>query len=403
MSLDIGVCCFDDPYHPEGGWASIAGSVPKRVSGPHELSSAVLWVTNIPYKPYMALGYHKVPHIFDEQYFRTSVKLLAAEMGVSSSNKDAAVFCSRVFTRLVRYGHETLGIDLSSPGYRYYTLISAAISKPSMRKLPSAGILSDDLREGLKHAYQENQAITGISAPKGSYIKPFIVPRGAHARWLLTRSYPTGEKWSEIGKKDRKAVFGYENGGLVRGTKGVLEKLLNLSQDSAAIFRVEVVSTHKGYQNFSGFGVGSKTHRRWATLPEIINMSRYSKLSIDGGYQTTIGRIGLPESISLSDSEYSFSRGLFYENLWIALASPLYQTKSVSGINSYMRAYDRVACMKISESFVEHQYNIGSYGAGRVMIYIRPQEKKEVSSLSLSMGVIPPFELMDFSPGEDDV
>lgn len=394
----IGVVWFDDPAIALGGWYSINGEEPKRINSYGELSTDVLWVTNINYRLYKKINLTKTPHIFDEQYFRTSIRQICSEVGLLENPKELVVFASKVFTRVVALGEKHFRVNLSNPGYRYYSLLADRIMPSHMRKRPTESF-SLDLLEGIKQATQANQAIAGLKAPQGSAIQSFLIPRTAHAKWLLNQKYPAAGVWRPLAESSYSGVLGVEDGHQVKGSKAKINQLIELGNSSAAIFRVKQLSIDSFHRPFSTFSAGANHARRWATLPEILHMSRYSKIEIEGGYGIESAKLDILDSINLDDFDnqldYSYSIGLFLENVWVALTNPLYGNGQHTAVGAYMRAYDRIICARYAEKFAEYNYVIGSYGTGRVLVYVRPNENNVISEIALSEKLLPPMHMVN--------
>ncbi|MND11579.1 hypothetical protein D3C87_351490 [compost metagenome] len=391
--MTIGVCLFDDLSQAKGGWSSVNGSQATRISSMSELRSDIFWVTNLDYVSHRKLNLNKTPNIFDAQYFRSSLKLIASENGLLTNPTGLVEFASAVFSRIVDIGNKEMGISLDEPSYRYFTTVASAITPAFMRKRPECDNQLD-LMNGIKQSTQANQAMSGQKVAKGSSIKDFSFPRGAYARWLLSLPYPGASPWEEIKKAGSETILGVEDGVQIRGTISVLEKLKEWGKDHAVLLRVAVLGMDPFFKPFASFGVGVKYPRRWATLPEILNMSRYCKISLSGGYRTRLAKLDLLGDIDLESNEYSYSRGLFLENLWVSLANPMHSNEVYTAVGAYMRAYDRIACQRVAETFAEHQFRIGSFGSGRVMVYVSKPEEQIAGELALSAGMNPPFEMI---------
>ncbi|WP_425263652.1 hypothetical protein [Vibrio owensii] len=395
--MKIGVCLFDEPSLASSGWASIGGKQAFRISSTSELRSDVLWVSNVSYKYYRKLNLIQTPNIVDEQFFRTKLSTLIQEI---SANDDPSVLASKsaeVLQRTADLGLDLLSVDALNSSYRYFTGLQDAMLTPEMREQPF-GINSLDITDAIKQSTQENQAMSSQQTPRGSRAVPFVFPRGSYAKWLLSQKYPANNNWRPINARDGESVFGFEGGTKIRGTAGVIDKLYNLAENKAAMFRVAVLSTDPQYSGFAKFSAGKNGMiRRWATLPEIIEMSHYSKLAISGGYYTELSDLKLPDSIDLESDEFSFSRGLFYENLWVALSSAPYSKhgSNVSSIGAYMRAYDRIACGRAAASFTRYGFTVGSYGVGRLLVFMRTGEERTAREISLNLGLMPQMRIME--------
>lgn len=390
----VGVCHFDDPESASSGWASINGDKSFRVGSYNELQSNVLWVTNITYQAVRKLRLYTIPHIKGDQYFRTAYKFLANEKGLSDNATESAQQISMVFHRLSTYAIEKLGISFDNPGYRFSGLVADALM-PRYMKAVLQGPNSIEIKEAIKHSTQVNQAMS-CKTPLASTATSFIFPRGSYSNWLLSLDYPGDKPWEEVKDKDIASTLGFEDEIMVKGTKGILDKLLTMGKTHAVLLKVHVISMSKNYSDFQSFGAGSKTPRRWATLPEILYLSRFSKLKIEGGFKTPLRKLPLSDVIDLEKNEISFSKGLLLENICVGLATPLYgKADKSTAVGAYIRAYDRIACGRIAEAFNNQSFTIGSFGVGKITVFLRPNELKEAAKIGIENGVIPPMHMVN--------
>lgn len=390
----IGVCLFDDPKLASSGWASVAGETAKRISGAAELSSAEVWVTNVDFRTYRALSFHKAPHIFDTQYFRTSMRMLVKELGLEDDHKTAASVFSEIFTRTLKQAVDVFGLQPREPEYRFSSLLGGHLLSPRFRRGPQ-GPNAAEIQLGINHAYQANQAMFNRRPPQGSTAQVFTFPRERYARWLLSLPYPSGDRWKTIAHKESELVIGVQDGSEIPGTRAALQRLRKKAQTSAVFLRISVLSIDRFFQDFASFGVGGfdVKARRWATLPEVIEISRYSKISLMGGFQCPLTRLGLSDRLSTDARPFSFSRGLLLENAWVGLSGRINGSKDETALGAYMRAYDRLACNRVAEQFARYNVVIGSYGTGRVVAYVPENEKKAITQLALAKRVLPPLSM----------
>ena len=405
--IKIGVCCFDDVNDPEGGWASVAGDECYRVSGLSDLGSNLLWVTNLPYTSYKRLNLITSPHLFDTQFFRTSLDQIAKENGLEGEDQDLAEFCSMLFTKIANSGNDHFGVDLRSPGYRYHKLLSYSLIPDFARRRPD-GRFSGDIFDAIQNSTQSNQAMTGVTQPGGSRAVSFLFPRGPYAKWILSQRYPSGSKWTEIKQKNDSAVFGFEDGRVIRSTASVVERLEELGKTNAVFLRVVVHSMDPLYQRFASFGASGsygpsarQKHRRWATLPEVLEMSKYAKVEVKGGYMTPFHEGSLVEPAVLQTTGMSYATGLFLENAWVAMCSPIStQTgPTETMLGAYMRAYDRLACGRAAANFAKAGFVVGSYSVGRLIVFIRPGEEYQAAKHAFESGLLPPMSFMNKGQG----
>lgn len=388
--IPIGVCIFDDNQSPTGGWASISGAQAVRIRGIMDLRNDVFWVLSLDYKIVRKLGIYNAKNMSDAQFFRASVNHLMEESGIRDK-REQAVAASEMLSRVTAYSEQLFDIGVNGGGYRFYTTLADKIVPSSAKKKVDGPVDLMDVKEGLVQSYQSLQKMTG-KTPKGSSAKNFVYPRGSYYSWILGLDYPGGEDWKELSKKSYGAIFGFDSGHVISGTKTVIDRLTELGKKNAAIFRVTVHSQVSDTVDYQQFGNGADVIRRWATLPEILHLSRFSKLEISGGYSTPLSPLSISSQIKDSSNEFSISRGLLLENIFVALASPIYAAKSRhTALAAYMRAYDRIACARAAEYLVDSGgYVIGSFGLGRVTVFLRETEMDGASNIALQCGLMPP-------------
>lgn len=388
----VGVCWFDDDLVATEAWISVDGSSPEKIAGIGNLSYDVLWVTNLSYKAYRKLNLHNSQNIYDTQFFRTSIKILAHEYGLESDPARFAEVASKILTRVLGLGKNSLGISVENKVYRYTSLISDC-SLPRTYTMKPFGKNQVEISEAFKQATQANQAMSGRNKPAGSKTYNFTFPKSAYAKWILGQQVPVSDKWEKLPAKYLNKTLGVEDNNLVGATKTNREKLMSLGEKSAAIFRISVLGTEKTHSDFSYYGSGVFHNRGWATLPEVLEISRYSKVHIHYGYESELGSLEIPDGVDIDAGDFSVSKGLFLENFWVGLTSTVDSGKFYTSLGAFLRAYDRIACGRAAEVFARNSFVVGSYGTGRVVVCLRKSQFKSAVGLARECGLMPPIEL----------
>ncbi|MEZ8292751.1 hypothetical protein AB6D11_02735 [Vibrio splendidus] len=396
--MKVGVCIFDEPSLAKAGWASIAGSNSKRIQSVSELSSNVFWVTNIGYFDFKKLNLFQSSNIVEDQFFRVKLATLLYELQSSDDPRSGSEIASKVLNRVHEIGKKTLGIEITGSSYRYSSLIQNNCIDKLHSSKPS-GSNPQDISMAILQSTQENQVMSSRLQPRGSRAFPFSFPRGSYAKYLLSLKYPSSNEWKTIVASDGKKVFGVQNGKSLKGSEDILSKLQNHEQNGRGlILRTAVQNMEKSHQSFAQFGMGAnKMIRNWATGPEIIEMARYSKVEVNGGYYTNLEEIDLPDEIKLLlGDQFSVSHGIFLENYWVAISSAIYSKNqtNVCAIGAFMRAYDRIACGRAAEVFSRNNFVVGAYSLGRVLVFVRPGEEQTVKNIALELGLIPQPNIM---------
>ncbi|MBB4861413.1 hypothetical protein HNP46_000224 [Pseudomonas nitritireducens] len=387
--IKIGVCIFDDPKSPRGGFASIDGDSAFYVSGYHELSTETLWVTNLEFPVFRELNLLRLRHLTQAQYFRTSIRMLQVELGIVTGRRLAEVL-SKVFSRVASLGKAFLGADPKNYNYRYQQAISDRIFIPGMTE-PYSGLDSNVVQLVVDHSTQENQAMAGVKRPDRSSPVTFYYPRDAFAQWLFGRVYPTGSQWRAEDFK-REYTLGTKDGRKLSLTDSFIDKCAKNFRTSnrATFFNIAVLSHEASHRSFASFGAGAKEPRTWVTWPELLELLEYSVVTIYRAASTSSGLIRdhLPDycqSVGCGVSD-----GLLFENLYAALAAPV--NKRNTALGAYLRAYDRAACGRAAFEFHKAGFVVGSYGMGRVLVFLTEGQKERARQVALDNGLLCPLK-----------
>ncbi|SHH50510.1 hypothetical protein [Ferrimonas marina] len=395
--MKVGVCIFDHTDTATSGWRSSEGSEAERIDSISELATDTMWVTNLPYYDFRKLNLHRSPNIVDAQYFRSSIKLLTDELGLGETPDRLASVLSGFFSRMIAVA-ESNGISVQSPDYRYLKSLGLELATSLLRKRPR-GAFGKMLKEVWSQSTQQNQAMQNAMVPRGANAYAFTLPRGAYFRWILSQNFPSATHWEKHSFGADQIVIGVQDGVKLPGTTEAMAALKDLMKTKAGFFRLSVQSMDPHYQKFSAYGSGSNVMRGYASLPEILRLSQYSKIAIGDGWKADCGKLEFPERFDMAANEFSFSRGLLFENVFAAYGSSSLSDTYFPSITAYLRAYDRIACSYFAEAFQEFNFSVGSYSTGKIMVYVRPQEVTQVVNLALSLGLLPPMDLLMVAEG----
>lgn len=394
--MRVGVIIFDNEKSIDaGGWASEAGRESYRIAGIHHIDNNVIWLTNIGFKEFKDMELSKVSYLRESHYLRIKINSLINELGVRHNASESAQVLSKIFHRVAKFGNQAFGVDVNDFAYRYPNLLSDKIIPPEMKKSPSNN--GETIISNLKNATQliQNSIKSGPS-PQNKTPVTITIPRVAYNNYLLSLMYPDDREWSPVKFKEGGFDVGVDKkGNAIEGTKTRMAKLKTLSADNAFIFNVEVLSYEEEYSKFAMFGVGSNETRKWATYPEIVEMVKYCHLSIKKALKTSIGKLDHDLVDRNPSINFSYSKGIYLENLVNALCLPIDRT-IYNGVIPYIKSYDRAACFRLAEVFHKENYQIMSYGSGSVVLLVsnNQRDKEEFIGQCLSLGVMPPISML---------
>lgn len=409
----IGVCLFDDPTDPSSGcWFSVAGDEPKRASGVNALPSKITWVTNVKYNDFRQNGLSQLGNIKETHYMRTDTDKMIKELCSvkNDNNMDNSRILSEIFNRAVAFGSSNLGVQVFSGNYKYLSCIEDVVNLKTVKSKAFTDYAY--IQEAIENSYQANQGRLGVK-PNNAKDYTFTFPRTSYYRWLLNKRLPlNSDQFTAVSFKNGDLSIGIKDGRLLDYHNERFNKFSDMvkKDDFAYFFQVEVPHVEKSHSSFATFSCGNgsgrdSSKRTWASLPEILHLSRFSVVKIFNGYKTPLSH--LPSEITSliaknnADEldmieQASLSKGLFLENVFSMLAGKLGGSSgNNTALGAYLRSYDRMACLCVAEIFSSMGYAVGSYSTGRVLLFLKDNEVNEACGLAMLLGLIPPIGVIE--------
>lgn len=391
----LGVALFSDPKNPGDGFFSV-GEEAEPMNGVHELSSDTVWVTNIRPYDFMKNGFAQLRHLRSGNYFRTDVSYLIREMGIEGDLAEAATRLAEVFRRT---------LDVLSDAFDFAIEdVSLGVRQEITDQLVPVQIseaINDDpvLFDAVAQSIQYNQGRAGgANFPKGSKIHSFVMPRSALASYLASLALPCSKDWSKVSFKEGTLRVGKANGrvGWSLDSQASFENMLSASKSKFILLDIDVREIDRRSSSYKSFGVGDRTSRHWACLEEVAELSDYAIIDIREGYacEKVQGAVSLPDM----PDEFSFSRSLANEIISLGVASNRGKT-SPSPWAALVRAVERIILGRAADAFAAKGLCVGSYGTGRVNLFLRSSEHALAINVASSLGLTPPYSLIK-EPGD---
>lgn len=387
--MKIGVILFDDTKVGEQGWGAKSGHEAERFNGINELDQEYVWISNIEYNDFNHLSFRNVSYLRESHYMRSTIKSFIQELGLHNSPSEAAEILSNIFQRVIDFGYEMFGIDPREHSHRYANLLAQKILPMNMRKPPTHN--NESISDALEESTQLMQNNVG-RRPSGRKAITIHMPRIAYFNWLLKSKVPSSTEWKKIAFNSGEFEIGIDKGKEVEGTKSRMANLEKLSKDNAFMFNISIKSMESDYLSFASFGVGKKTSRTWVTFPELKELSRYARIEVRKGLKTSIGEIDGDVMDKDPTTNFSYSKGLFLENLVSALSTNV--DGVLNGVIPYIRANDRMACLKAAEILNSEGYFVMSYSFGKIVVLVPETSINDFIGKILSMGLQPPISLL---------
>lgn len=362
-------CVYFDDYGTEG-WASIAGATPLRITGTQDLSTNVLWITNLDWEGMRAKSIQQHPRFRMDNFLRIKLSSLAIELDIRNDGdvEQRVQVLAEIIDRVCRLSQSIFGIthfldDLPS------SLRASILSEKDARSYGSPIV-----DYAIKDAIQSWQRCETIS-PQGTNFYTWRFPRLDYAEYLLGFIIPTS-KWKRIKFDDEQDVKQYINENL--DFKPMLCKII--------VKRVK----DSTFAQIMPFGYGANRQRTWATGQEVLHYMRYADVEVTSLLAADDYRelnLRLPDFSSMT-GKISISMGVLAECCWRALSS-----KS-SPRAAWYSSWDRISCCKTAMVLAEAGISVKSYGSGALTLAVHPSQYQYVFDQCIKAGLTPPLNMV---------
>lgn len=370
--LVCGSILFDDPDTRTNGWLSKSGEEPERFESRRVPETNVVWITNL--SDYRAGQVGLSGRYRSHDFMRTKAAGIFREWGIERDPALGARILGKLFGRVMAVVSQNFSaLDLRTRNMKSLSDAIGAI-------IPAPKSISGDQRLGtiVQGAYKAYHPIEQIQQSRTgrSRFMAFVIPRFEHASKILSTPLPYGP-WDEFAE----GTPGFPP------PAGRIEWLGKLGRP--AVVRV----------NFSGRGDGPLTFvlngdgREWWTGEEVLAVAeKDDEISIDI-VEAHVARGTNPSPVSLPPggrlAELSPSFGLFAENLWVAAAS-IGTDGNRPPWSLFLRAVDRIECLRVATRLIEAQIAVTGMGYGTVNTFVpEDADPADILDLARSTGTFP--------------
>lgn len=398
----FGVVMFDDDKEPGVGWACVFGDkTPTRISGPEELSTGVIWWSNITYD-----FFYKRSDIWRKTWIRHDKYLVVSHKNALNEwNYDPKVagpdftcfILATLFDRVMRMAYglirevdPRITMDRAFVGKTLREDLRVVLPEFEYPKSEAASIMKNG------QAWEEFTATSVLPVRGGSLIM-LRKPRILYALEMLQTPVPTGpfEHYSK-------------------------SQLRNMSPDRIALIRdnqrpcfveVSVEKMSPEMAPVYGFGnateQGRKTPRSWVSHPEFKILDRIADIDVRSvwmgksyGYLTSELPDPVREFLLDKYNENSWSAGIIAETIWRAAtlaeekwkAGPLKPDEDraqTSWEGVWIKGADKNSMFFTALELSKMDYAVKSYGLGWVMCSVPEESLTSFIRDGLSLGLLP--------------
>lgn len=368
--IQYGCVKFDDVRHHDTGWASIAGKPAFRIANTRDLSSDVVWLTNLDYEMSfqsgmgMHAGFRRSDYL-SEYFLRTA--------------KKEATFTGELYDFSKILGSQSInGPELTERGAAIFDRVMALASHKLGIQDPPPYSLSRGIRDSMMgyDAILPQVIVDALEDATSSFVWVERDTALSNADTWLTLSLP------RVNHGTACANFPEPMGDWLplqlpnQNEDAIDDWACDLNGYFIAQFSIE--NMNEQAHRLVNFGSGRKT-RRWTTGVELAVLNKVGRVTLKKAYRpSSVAPIEslLPLLESHNDMhELSLSTGLLWQNIWTGLCSkrqpPAHIRRNNPSINAlapFIRANDRNACFLAALALQKKGIQIISYGRGKITI-----------------------------------
>jgi len=393
----FGYVCFDSETDPTDGFASVEGGQANRVRGPNELSTDVIWLTNISFDNfYKKTDAWRLPWLRHDKYLVVSPKDILKEWGLDPKNTDAiqeAPIISRFFGRIMKMT---------------FRLIRDVDPKARMEDCFQGRFLREDVRCILPEAeYPKSEAATIIKSGNAwQEFTPTAVSPVRGGRWVMLRKPRISYAQEIFHTPIPRGPFEFYGRSEIRSVAKDKLKWVCENQNPC-IAEVTINSINGDIAPIYGFGNATEKERRiarsWVAHPELIIMSQFANIDIKSLYMgNDYDLIGpnLPEPVkdflSSKYTEISWSAGVLAETLWRACSLGEEKSKAMgeerahtSWQGVWIKGADKTNMFLSAMQLTQSGYSVVSYGLGWVRVAVLEDDIPDLIRNGLALGLLP--------------
>ena len=392
-NVSIGIIWIDEPVfsgskfnYVNYGYECISSDPDKiRKVKLSSLDRQRLYITNIKPHKYSALGLSRFDNIRSSKFLGITLSTIAIDLGISDKLTEKLPIFYTICQMLANKLQQNYNVDLLENCYSVVKLLNQALlpehQKQNVRLNSQRSI---ELEHAISNSMQKVQGNNSRRAHGVHEVSSARFSRAPYALELLNMTYPASNDYYQSDELLSVEV-GTNDTDVLPKTSEVVNRLVTLSKDHCGFVEFEQIGKWDKYHSHYPLGkeISQSPMRRWAALPEIIDLLNYSQLRIGVMYLTRGERLDIaPEVPEVGDVSFlSYVNGLINEIVWTALGFSNVKDRYPSPVSTYIRAYDRIMCRLKATEFIDEQFQLSGFTTGTIRFYVNTDDKKEIERL----------------------
>jgi hypothetical protein len=362
----------------DSGWASIGGEPAVRVSSIHDLSSDVLWITNLTEEQFYRAALTNHPNFRSENYLRSTVRHIYSELGVDPLYVSPDIVTSVLATvaqRVIDFAKARYGVNPRSKNLNEDFAHALGATRSQIAK-----DMYSMFEGSAKHSYVRTVVIN--SYLNNGQALTLRRNRLIHARELLGTAVPPDTQWEYIPRNKLPA------------NKADIESMLEQC-NTCFLVRCEVRNVSPMVSDVFSIGSGAKDIRDWLTDIEWRHAREWADVEYNGLLLCTAPSEMLPQAKLLPGGDYaplSFTSCIAAEQIWTAmtLKRGVRDEQRYTAAAAWLRARDRTVMFSYAQKLHAKGLIVWGYGGGNVVVLYPEGGLRHALDVTTDIGLLAP-------------
>lgn len=362
----------------DNGWASVGGEQARRINSIHDLSSDVLWITNLTEEQFYRANLTNHVNFRSEGYLRSSLRHIYSEVGVDPlqvSPDIVAAILATIVQRVVDLAKAQYGVKPRSK--TLHEDFASALGAP-LSQIPTE--MYGMFEGSAQHVYARTVVMNGF--PNNGQALTLRRNRLIHIREILSLPVPPDGHWEYLSRQQLPA------------NRTDIETMLEQS-DTAFLVNCEVKNINPVVRDIFSIGSGAKTIRNWLTDIEWRRAREYADIEYNSLLLCSAPSVPIPQGSILPAGEYtplSFTCCLIAEQIWgaVTMKRNVRDTYRYTAAAAWFRSMDRMAMFSFAQRLHARGLTVWGYGGGNVVVMYPEGGLRHALDVSTDIGLLAP-------------
>ncbi|MEI8659204.1 hypothetical protein [Vibrio sp. Hal054] len=353
------------------------------------LDAGFTYITNVKPHLFKHMGLSKRHRLLNANFFGVTLSQIAIELGLDDDLNIKLPVMLKVFSTMENKLRQTYGLKIEECQYTILEKLREIICPNHHRDLATIdGANSLHLNNAIRESTQKLQANNIDIDKKFSTVVSGKFPKLPYFIHLMGQGYPVSHNYQVTTDFQDRTVG-------MNGSEDDSRLVVDFARKKAGFMEFQVEDMQKDHRRYIPVGMEITTtrSRRWAALPEIVDMMNYATLRLGQCFYTDSEPLPfVPAEPPIETKFMNYTNGLINEAIWVAISYSNNSDASASPIAAYVRAYDRVMCRRAATELFTQGFRLVGFSTGTVRFVVdsgNESQKEKLAQALLEQNLLP--------------